>query len=382
MSLKKLSAMSMSFLVSAALAAGGQVRVEFKTIDGVPHAFNSALPLKGTVKLEIEKTRTIDPYERPEVGMKSVDFARRENGEVVLFDANQSEGHRFAPDGKYLGFLSKKGQGPGEFGPWSIYQVYFHGSDIWVFGGSKVARFDEKGKFLAERKLKRRCSLSLAPGFFLAEEPIQDDPKLPTVILSLVKFAMNGEEAGLELLRDKGIGAIRRPDGRGGFSEPWGTPNFFYSSAFEMDRIYCGLNTKYRICVKDFSGQDILVIQREYENIKVKRSDLGKILSWAAKSENLKWIFSAYPDQFVALRDVKAWPKGYFAAYRVCGPQLFEIDVFNPKGEYLYALIPPAGVNFEKATFFSSGFGTVESVEDSFVYCEYRIKNLPEIFGK
>ena len=96
----------------------------------------------------------------------------------------------------------------------------------------------------------------------------------------------------------------------------------------------------------------------------------------------MKWALSAYPDRYAAIRDVAALPKGYLAVYRISGFEAFEIDVFSPKGEYLYVLVPPAGVNITDAQFFSFGFATVEQDGDFEVYHEYRIKNLPDIFGR
>jgi hypothetical protein len=381
MRLKSLSALSFGIL-ALALLAPTQDRIVFKTIDGVPHVLNPSRPLHGSITLEVERTRTINPYDQPDVGLRSVSFTRRETGEVILYDRNGSEAHWFGSDGKYLGLLTKKGQGPGEFSPFSFYQVCFLGPDIWVYGSRKVARFDGRGRFLGERKLQNRCSLSLEPGRFLALETKRDDPKTQIGVLKDVTFSMEGAETGIELLRAENIGEIRSADGRSGFSEPWGTPSFFFAASRDGGRIYCGLNTKYLIRVKDLAGKDALIIQREYENIKVKRSEVEKLIPWALKGEGMKWALSAYPDRYAAIRDVAALPKGYLAVYRITGSEVFEIDVFNPKGEYIYALVPPAGVKMEDAQFFAAGFATVEQEGDYTVYREYRIKNLPEIFGK
>jgi hypothetical protein len=93
-------------------------------------------------------------------------------------------------------------------------------------------------------------------------------------------------------------------------------------------------------------------------------------------------MLSAYPDRLVAIKDVMPLPKGYLAVYRVSGVKKFEIDVFDTQGRYLYALVPPPGVKMDRAQFFSSGFGTIEDAEDYPLYREYRVKNLPEVFGK
>lgn len=78
------------FFAGAAVAA--QDKTEFKTIDGVPHAINTAKPLKGTITLEVERTRTINPYDQLDVGLRMILFSRDAAGNVLLFDPNNAEG--------------------------------------------------------------------------------------------------------------------------------------------------------------------------------------------------------------------------------------------------------------------------------------------------
>ncbi len=68
--------------------------------------------------------------------------------------------------------------------------------------------------------------------------------------------------------------------------------------------------------------------------------------------------------------------------YRVIGLKKTELDVFDSDGRYLYAVTWPENVRSDELKFLASGFGTIEQDGDYSVYREYRIKNLPEIFGK
>ncbi len=379
------SVFSSAIVVLALVVAASAVqdKIEFKTIDGVPHIFNPAKPLKGTIKLEVEQTRTIDPYEQSEVGMRMILFSRRDSGEVVLYDPNGAEAHRFGSDGKYLGLLTKKGQGPGEFSPSQGYFAYFFGPDVYVFGGRKVARFDSFGKLLQERILKSRQYAPVDGTRFLAENITLDEKRNQTKTLQVVTFDFNGREDSVDLLKAVNVGMIRNPNGQGGFSEMWATPGIFYAADASSGRVYCGLNTKYEIRIKDLSGKDVRIIHRDFENVKVKRADVEKMMAWATKNERSRWILDAYPDRFLAIKEVAALPRGYLAVFCVTGPEMSEIDVFNPKGEFVYALIPPPGIDMKiQVQFFPAGFAVVETQDDSVVYREYRIKNLPEIFGK
>jgi len=369
-------------IVTGVFLNAAQEKVEIKTVDGITHIQNPAKPLKGMVKLEVERARTINPYDQPDVGLKMIFFCRDAAGQVILYDPNGAEGHRFGPDGKYLGLLTKKGQGPGEFSPMQGYRVYFYEPDIWVFGGMKVARFDGQGRLVKDKVLTNHHYAGVEANRFLTVDSIVNEKKEQVRTLKLVEFSMEGEEKAIDLLQAENIGMIRNPNGRGGFGEGWGTPNFFYVADPGKKRILCGLNTEYRIQVKDYSGKSISVIQKAYEPIKAKRADVEKLMSWASQNENTKWMIAAYPDRFIAITNIRLLPEGYLAVFRVSGPGVFEIDVFSPEGEYIYALIPPQDIKMDEAEFFSTGFATIEQDGDYSVYREYRITNLPEVFGR
>jgi len=92
-------------------------------------------------------------------------------------------------------------------------------------------------------------------------------------------------------------------------------------------------------------------------------------------------MLSVYPDTLVSIKQLKILPGGYLAVYRISGPKVIEIDVFDNEGKYLYVLKPPAGISLENAEFYDFGFATMEMTEDEFqVYVEYKITNLPDIF--
>ncbi len=374
--------LSVVFILSAGFGLLAQDKIEVKTIDGVPHILNPAKPLRGTIKVELERIRTIDPYEQPEVGLKYMMFARDEAGNVVLFDPNDAEGHRFGPDGKYYGLLTKVGQGPGEFSAQQGYHIAFLKSDIWVYGGQKVAILDRNGVFKEERQLKNRFRQSVEGGDYFSENTTRNEKKEIIRTLKFVRCAAADEEQAVDLLQGENIGMIRDATKGRGFADGWGTPQFFYDGDPALRRIYCGLNTEYQLRVKDYAGKDLFVIQRPYEYVKVGRADKEKIWPGGLKDENMKWILSAYPNRLIAIREVQRLPRGFIAVFRVSGVQQVEIDIFDEKGQYVYALEFPSGLKVENIRFITFGFAMTESEEDYMVYREYRIKNLPEVFGK
>lgn len=382
--MKRILSLSVIALLAAAaaVAVAVQDKTEFKTIDGVPHALNTAKPLKGTIILEVERTRSINPYDQPDVGLRMTLFSRDPAGNVLLFDPNNAEGHRFDAAGKYLGLMTRKGQGPGEFSPQQGYWTLFQDPGIWVFGGMKVAHFDLSGTLLKERTLKNHFYAQVDSGRFFTLATSWDAQKKQTRTLKLAAFDMEGAESTVDLLSGENLGMIMNPGGQGGIGEGWATPNFFYTADPERRRIYCGLNWEYEIRVKDYAGKDLLVIERPCERVKIGRKDIEVLIPYAAKEERLKWVFSAFPDKLNAIKDILPLPKGHLGVFRITGPKKTELDIFDAEGRYLWAVIVPPDLRTDSLGFFSTGFGTIESDGDFQVYREYRIKNLPEIFEK
>ena len=175
---------------------------------------------------------------------------------------------------------------------------------------------------------------------------------------------------------------IMNPGGQGGIGEGWATPNFFYTADPERRRITCGMNWEYKVRVKDYGGKDLLVIERPCERARIGRKDIDVLVPFAAKEERLKWVYSAFPDKLNAIKDVLPLPMGHLGVFRITGPKKTELDVFDADGRYLYLLLSPSDLRPITSRFFSAGYAAIGQEGDYPVYREYRIKDLPEIFGK
>ena len=130
--------------------------VPFIMIEGIKHIQNPSEPLRGTVFLEVEKKLEINPYEQEDVGLKILFSAKDKNGDIILFDPNQSEAQRFGSTGEYQGSMIRQGEGPGEFVPGYGMLIYFIDDQIWVTGARKLAKFDKLGNFLDQHQLGDR----------------------------------------------------------------------------------------------------------------------------------------------------------------------------------------------------------------------------------
>ena len=94
----------------------------------------------------------------------------------------------------------------------------------------KVAHFDASGALLKERTLKNRFYAAGGRCHFFTYAVSWDAQKKSTRTLKLVAFDMEGAESTVDLLSAENIGTITNPNGQGGISEGWATPNFFYTA--------------------------------------------------------------------------------------------------------------------------------------------------------
>jgi len=78
-----------------------------------------------------------------------------EDGSIFLTDVDQFL--KFAPDGKYLKNIYKKGQGPGEIQS-SFFHYHLHGENIFVYDpmNTKMILMDLEGRLIGEFKLAER----------------------------------------------------------------------------------------------------------------------------------------------------------------------------------------------------------------------------------
>lgn len=357
-------------------------KVEKILIDGVAHIMNPEKPLRGEILLEIEKTRELNPYQHEEVGLGWFDFVRDKDGEVILFDSNNPEAQRFNHNGEYLGSLVRKGQGPGEFPDFQMFKVCFMNGQIWASGALKMAKYDKSGQFIDERRIGYYPSVFVDEHtFFISEKDRNEEGWIGRISLVNLSADKEKESSEEDFFQEENSGMIQRKDGRGGFGSEWGIPDIKFAYDKENRKLYGGLNSEYKIYVKNLKGEILYVIEKPYKHVRVSMEDKKKILYWAKNDEFGKWALSVYPDSLVAIKEINILPNGYIAVYRVSNVQTYEVDIFDPEGKFVYIVEPPKEFSLERMKFYSFGFATKETKEDGLeVYTEYVIKNLPDIF--
>lgn len=358
-----------------------ELKVQVEVIDGVRHVKNPDTPSKGTVLLELEKKLEIDPYEHEEVGFSYFDAVKDSDGEVILFSVNDAEAERFTKDGGYIGSLFRKGQGPGEFSSMSLVYVRFMDGQIWVTGRRKLAKFDKAGRLIEEFQLGDSMATFIDQNTYVTDKRTRTGEDLQKQIM-IKKISETKEvEEGPVLMEGTNLGMIRIQGG--GFGDQWGTPNIEYAVDRNTKKIYVAMKTEYTIHAKDSDGKTVYVIEIPHERVALSGKEKEKMLETflSRNPENKHVYLNTYPDKLMAFKEMKVLPKGHLAVYRISGPKEYQVDIFDDQGRYVYQVETPESISLDRAVFYDFGFTTIETKDDFPIYVEYRINNLPEIFG-
>jgi hypothetical protein len=88
-------------------------------------------------------------------------------------------------------------------------------------------------------------------------------------------------------------------------------------------------------------------------------------------------------ESFCIIAGISLLPNEFIAVFRITGVETpFEIDIFDSEGRYLYLAKMPKGISdLEGLKFLKNGVAGLKHLEERDIYVEYKVKNLPEIFG-
>jgi hypothetical protein len=93
-----------------------------------------------------------------------------------------------------------------------------------------------------------------------------------------------------------------------------------------------------------------------------------------------KAIIDALPDKMCAIERIDVLSNGCILVRSVIGYRKNGFDIFSSKGEYIYSIDLPEGINLEKVKFYEGVLSGIENREDTPVYHKFKIESLPEVF--
>lgn len=374
---------------------GNSIKKELK--DGLTHIYNPSTPLKGKVKLELEKIFEIDSdtlkKEKPVSFNQSV-RALSPQARTYLCDNLDFKIYIFDETGKLLTHFLEKGEGPGEFSSPFEYTIRPLGNDVWVPGRMKIARFNPDGEFIEEIKFSKpyRHLEILDENRFIGNYYIlptdqqvnANNPRKDVCVL------MDRSEGILkELAQEVGAGGtlvnVRLPNGNNfnvDFALEIISPFLLHSISTDRQKVYLSRSNEYTVTVKNLNGETQRVIHRDYENILLNDQNRKEIIDdifFRQPPEVKKAIQDNMPAKFSAILKLVPLADDYLAVFRLTGIRSFKIDIFDQEGRYIYELELPQGME-RRVSLGKDIISEVCSIDDHDVYRAYRIKNLPEIF--
>lgn len=365
-----------------------------KKIGGISHIYNSDTPLKGTIALEVEKVLEIDSLKvDPD---KSVFFdtaSKSADGGVYIGDMNEIRIYNFNLKGELLNQFFRKGEGPGEI-PFGVFSIQELNKNPWILSGRKIMHFDSNRKLLEEFKLKKdyRDIELVDENRFIGNSFIYNQESNKSKKRKCCCILVDRNETALTIfLEDFNAGITEVTEKVGdqelklNFFALVVTPRIIHRLSSNREILYLCLSSDYSIFLKTLRGEEIKVIHRKHKSRSLLDDDRKEIVENTFSRQPLQireLIKKNLPEYFCVVSDLQLLPKGYLAIIRITGIHTFDIDIFDPEGRFIYLLKLPDNISGRNMQFYENTISIISTVDDRDIYREFKIKNLPEIFGK
>lgn len=383
------------FLLFSCASTDDVPEIRSEIINGIRNVFNPFEPLRGAISLDLTKVVEIDSLlagATEPIFFDQVDLDA--NGDIYFADDRSLKIHKFRQDGNWISSFSIKGEGPGEFTRMGDLQIVQN--KVWIAGDwpMKIVSYDSDGGFVSEWISERFYNFYLQPividnSSFLTvgfrQEAMPGSPERRR-ISALMDFNENVLQTYFTRLN---VGPMILTVGTDrplqvSFTNPFMVPRILHAYDHSSGVLYVLLNTEYRIEMKNLKGETFLVVHKDNENRKLSeknRDELVQLLAARMSPQVQEEVKERLPETFCAVSGVIPLSQGHFAVQKVMGVNSIEIDIFDGKGQFIYAILPSDEIpNLSSLRFFNGRVGWIEHLDDRDVYREFEIKNLPEVF--
>jgi hypothetical protein len=352
---------------------------------------NQDKPLKGIWDFNLKKT-----WEVPSAGEEPLVQVRQfqvdDAGNIYLFEGKYLKFFVFNPDGKLLFSFGKKGEGPGELK--FPFNFFIEGEYIIVPDMGRIHYFEKKdGEFVKTVVLE--TMMGLMPRLFVdkdrfitvPENPEEKDSKSTITIYDTntkkrETLTQIGAERHMELTGDQEGARIRLR-----IMDPSTRPGVVM--AFKNNKLYLGKSDNYMIKAVDLKGTEVLSFSLEgrerrkiTEEFKKSRVENMRLNNQKLPPEMAKQMMASIPDYATYFRELMVDEKGniYVFVSDLGNRNSQEIDIFSPKGEYLYHSVVsfPEGYNMQSGPVIKGGYlyTVLEDEEGETQLVKYQIKEI------
>ncbi len=362
-------------------------------IDGIRHVFNTGVPAKGKISLEVSEVFRISPQDADPASPPMLDSAvKGQDGNTYLADKQNAVVYKFDPAGKLAAKFSRKGQGPGEFLAFGDIQIV--DGHLWIIGTwpLKIAKLTLDGRFVNEWNFRTFRN------FYLRTIVIGGDRFLTVGYRDVpegqervrVSALVNPKEEFLtSYLSDRAAGIFRlqtaQQEGPAlASTSPLVAADIHHAYDRESGTVFVCNNRNYEISVKSVDGATRFIIHNVYQKISLDDAAKERVLKLIApriRREAIKPAGDQLPGALNAIWGIDALPHGMLAVKRITGTDSVEIDLFDQDGRLRYTVVPSKEIpDLREPIFFKDAIGCFRESDEGNLFVELRVKNIREIW--
>ncbi len=380
--MRKFSVLTAALALVFVVSCGGPKKKAPAKQEGPPRVSNGENPMRGKITLQLEEKFRWSPKTTGK-NFSILDFVRGSDESLFLLGRKNYRIYKISPEGKVVKMFSNKGEGPGEFKFFPKLKAF--GDSLWAASARKMVEFDLDGNLIREFHLKRlyRGITPLGGDKFLGSSLSFEEgsEKIRLIIFNAQ------EEVLRRLWETSKAGFVHMKMGKGTFvfaSGPPLLPRMVWAYQPDSGLVYITEADRYEVWVKDLDGKVRLVLSRQYQRSPFTEEEKEKFLEGlrAASPEFKKALRRRLPQRLCAIYRLVPLPHDYLLVLSVKDTDTYGYDVFGPHGKFLYQIEMPKEVEETFKVYPDGTIATVRNEKGQEVYTEYRVKNLPEIFGK
>lgn len=313
---------------------------------------NRDKPKNGKWDFRMKPVWTIDSAQEEPFGLISI-MKIHENGKIYAFDYKNFKFYIFdSESGGFLSSFGEKGQGPGEFN--IVLNFFFYKDNLMIYDTGRIHYFSIAKNHDFIRSAILDSPFGFPPSYFLDENrylSIPRDPSVPDAHKRADIYDMI-QKRSTTLVGQPPPNKKKKPrSARAGVVFLSGSDGKNEQSKTSMilgmknDVIFYGINDQYLIKAVDLSGKELLSFsirgrkRRKISNAFKKREGLKlKINGAQLPPDMLKRFIRDIPDSSTYFYRIFVDDNGLIYAfvsdYENQNKRI--IDIFSPKGEYLY----------------------------------------------
>jgi hypothetical protein len=297
---------------------------------------NKDKPQRGEWDFKLEKVWEIGRAGESVLGLPQ-GLLVSDDGTLYLNDEANRTDYIFGPAGEFLGSFAKRGEGPGE--------IQRHGRFFSADGKviipdmGRIHYFTTKGEYLTT--VRKDCE----PRAFVDENRLIDAPLSPVylpegkgkITLCDLRSGKDTVIAGFSAFEG---GVARSGEATADIIVPLFSP--LMTIGYSGDRLYWGMSDRYVIHVTDLNGTEITSFSVDRKKTSVSTRDKREFFNKGnMPADMLKQIVDGLPDELTCFHRIEVHNDLIYVFVpdmdlenRILRTR--QIDIFSPKGEYLY----------------------------------------------